>query len=522
MIGHGDTSSDLCLKPAHELAGLVASRQISASELTRAYLERISALDVRLGAYLLVDENGALAQAAAIDQALARGELLGPLAGVPIALKDAIVTRGLATTAGSRALEGWIPPYDATVVARLRRAGAVLLGKLNMDEFAMGSSTENSAFRVCRNPWDTQRVPGGSSGGSAVATAAGLAAATLGSATGGSRRQPAALCGVTGLKPTYGRVSRHGLVAFASSLDQLGPITRCVADAALLLEIIAGHDRLDATSIDAKVPCYRDACRQGVGAVDTVEAVGAGEPGKGRERGEGGKGAKELVVGIPDEYFVAGTDPEVESAVRIALAELESLGVRLERVSLPHTEYAIACYYLVATAEASSNLARYDGIRYGQRVDDDRLSLVEMYRCARGSGFGSEVKRRIMLGTYALRAGYYDAYYRKAQQVRALIRQDFDRAFAKVDAIATPVTPTAAFLLGEKRVDPLEMYLADIFTISCNLAGLPGMSIPCGFTSGGLPIGLQLLGRPLDESSLLRIGSAYQQATDWHTRRCCP
>ncbi|MBI4509815.1 MAG: Asp-tRNA(Asn)/Glu-tRNA(Gln) amidotransferase subunit GatA [Deltaproteobacteria bacterium] len=485
-------NSELCARPASQLAGLVLSKEISARELTRAYLDRIAALDATLGSYLLVDDAGALAAAAEIDKAIARGEKVGPLAGVPLALKDIFVTRGMETTSGSKILKGWLPPYDGTAVARLKQAGAVLLGKLNMDEFAMGSSNENSSVKKCRNPWDFERVPGGSSGGSAAAVAAALCAGSLGTDTGGSIRQPASLCGIVGLKPTYGRVSRYGVIAFASSLDQVGPMTRTVEDAAYLLEIIAGHDPLDSTSINSPVPRYREACREGV---------------------------KGLTIGIPDEYFVPGMDPEVESAVRKAIKDLESLGARIEPIRLPHTEYAVACYYLIATAEASSNLARFDGVRYGLRVAGPKTSLQDMYCQTRGEGFGLEVKRRIMLGTFALRSGYYDAYYKKAQQVRTLIKRDFDEALARVDVIATPASPTPAFKLGEKTENPLEMYLADIFTISCNLAGLPGISVPCGFTKNGLPIGIQFLGKPLAETTLLRTAAAYERHAGWYKRR---
>jgi aspartyl-tRNA(Asn)/glutamyl-tRNA(Gln) amidotransferase subunit A len=486
-------AADLVWRSAADQARLVASREISARELTSLHLDRVKRIDPKLGSYLLVDETGALARADEIDRAIARGEDVGPLGGVPIALKDIFVTRGVTTTVASKILAGWVPPYDGTAVARLRQAGAVLLGKLNMDEFAMGSSTENSSVRPCRNPWDLDRVPGGSSGGSAAAVAAALCAGSLGTDTGGSIRQPAALSGVVGLKPTYGRVSRYGVVAFASSLDQVGPLARTVEDAALLLEVIAGHDPHDATSIDQPVPRYRDVVK--------------------------GADAKGLVVGMPEEYFIGGIDPEVDRAVRAAIAKMEALGARVESIRLPHTEYAVATYYVVATAEASSNLARYDGVRYGLRVQQPRATLLDMYMDSRGAGFGAEVKRRIMLGTYVLRSGYYDAYYRKAQQVRALIKRDFDRAFEKVDVIATPASPTAAFRIGEKVADPLSMYLADIFTISCNLAGIPGMSLPCGFTSSGLPIGLQLLGKPLGEATLLRAAAAYEASTDWRSRR---
>ena len=494
-------------KSAAELARMVRDRDISARELTRAHLGRIAELDGKLGAYLLVDEDGALAQADAVDHALARGLNPGLLAGVPVALKDLFCTKGVVTTAASKILEGWVPPYDGTAVARLRHAGAVILGKLNMDEFAMGSSNENSAFGPCRNPWDRDRVPGGSSGGSAVAVAAGLAALTLGTDTGGSIRQPASHSGVVGLRPTYGRVSRYGVVAFASSLDQVGPFGRTVEDVALALEVIAGHDALDSTSIPGVVPRYRDALAGGVAG---------------------------LRLGIPDEYFIEGMDAEVEALVRAAIEELRRAGAEVKRISLPHADHAVACYYLVATAEAASNLARYDGVRYGLRKDGKnpggldglapsggeakRSPLMEMYAATRGQGFGPEVKRRIMLGTYVLRSGYYDAYYKKAQKVRTLIKQDFTEAWKQVDAVVTPASPTPAFKIGEKIDDPLSMYLADIFTIGCNLAGLPGLVVPAGFTRARLPVGLQILGPPLGEPTLLRIGAEYQKLTDWHER----
>ncbi len=485
-------TAELAYLSAAEQARRVRGKEVSSRELTRLYLDRIAAMDEAIGSYLLVDADGALAAADAVDQAIARGDDPGPLAGVPVALKDIFVTRGLATTAASKILEGWIPPYDGTAVARLRAAGAVILGKLNMDEFAMGSSTEGSAYQPCRNPWDLERVPGGSSGGSAAAVAAGLCALSLGTDTGGSIRQPASLCGVVGIKPTYGRVSRYGVVAFASSLDQVGPLARTVEDAALALETIGGFDPLDATSIDQPAPRLRD-------------QLGGGVAG--------------LRIGLPREYFAGGIDPEVEAAVRGAVAVLEAQGATVKEVSLPHTELALPVYYLIAPAEASSNLARYDGVRYGLRVADPNDSLLELYKKSRGAGFGREVKRRIMLGTYALRSGYYDAYYRKAQQVRALIKADFDAAFAEVDVIASPTSPTAAFRLGEKTDSPLEMYLADVFTLSCNLAGLPGMSVPCGFTGGGLPIGLQLLAKPLDEATLLRTAAAYERESGVADRR---
>ncbi len=416
-------------------------------------------------------------------------EPLPALAGVPVAVKDIICTRGLPTTCGSRILEGWVPPYDATVVARLQGAGAIIVGKTNLDEFAMGSSTENSGFGPSRNPWDPDRVPGGSSGGSATAVAAGMVPLALGSDTGGSIRQPAGFAGIVGLKPTYGRVSRYGLVAFASSLDQIGPMTRTVADAALLLQIIAGHDPRDSTSADLPVPDYRA----------TLEG-----------------GAKGLRIGIAKEAFGEGLQPEVKEAVMAAARALEGLGASLEEVSLPAIEYALPTYYLLATSEASSNLARYDGVQYGLRVGAD--DMYEMYTRTRQRGFGSEVKRRIMLGTYALSAGYYEGFFLKAQRVRTLIRRDFLRALSRVDLILMPVSPTVAFKLGEKVEDPLQMYLADVYTIPVNLAGLPGIAVPCGFASG-LPIGLQLIGKPFDEPTLLRAAYTYEQATDWHTRR---
>jgi aspartyl-tRNA(Asn)/glutamyl-tRNA(Gln) amidotransferase subunit A len=407
---------------------------------------------------------------------------------VPIALKDVLVTRGLATTAASKILEGWIPPYDAHVVERLRAAGAIILGKVNCDEFAMGSSTENSAYQPTRNPWNLARVPGGSSGGSSAAVAAGLCAASLGTDTGGSIRQPAAFCGVVGLKPTYGRVSRWGVVAFASSLDQVGPLTRSVADAALVLQAIAGFDPRDSTSLDVAVPRYSDALTGDV-------------------RG--------LRIGLPQEYFEA-MDDEIRAALTRTVAALVERGAETVDLSLPHTAHALPAYYLVAPAEASSNLARFDGVRYGRRVEAP--DLLDMYARTRGAGFGPEVKRRIMIGTYALRSGYYDAYYKKAQQVRTLIKRDFDRAFQHCDVVLTPTTPTAAFAFGAKST-PMDMYLADVFTLSCNLAGLPGISVPCGLTGDGLPIGAQLLGRPLDEATLLRVGGVIETAVGLGDRR---
>ncbi len=466
-------------------------RELRATDLLRACLDRIAATDARLHAFLTVTADEAAAQAEASDRRLGRGEPLSPLDGIPLALKDVLATEGVRTTAGSRILESFVPPFDATVVARLRSRGAVFVGKTNLDEFAMGSSTENSAFGASRNPWDLDRVPGGSSGGSAVAVAAGHCLGALGTDTGGSIRLPASYCGVVGLKPTYGRVSRYGVVAYASSLDQVGPFALDVRDAAILLEALSGHDRRDSTSAPRPTPAYAQALDGDL---------------------------RKLRLGLPREYFAAGMQPDVESSVREAVAAIESLGAVVEPISLPHTEYAVATYYLVATAEASSNLARYDGIRYGRRAEG-AASLQETYSRSRGESFGAEVKRRIMLGTYALSAGYYDAYYAKAQKVRTLIRRDFEQAFERCDVIAAPTAPTTAFRIGEKVDDPLTMYLSDVLTISVNLAGLPGLSIPCGVDAGGLPIGLQLIGRPFAEEDLLRVGEAYQRATDWHTRR---
>ena len=475
-----------------ELRDALRAGTVTAVEATRAYLNRITAHDDAIGAYLTVDAEGALAQAAAIDAARAAGQPVGALAGVPMGLKDIFLTKGLRTTCASKVLEDFVPIYDATVVERLRAAGVVVIGKLNMDEFAMGSSTENSAFKKTHNPWDIERTPGGSSGGSSAAVAARLTPGTLGTDTGGSIRQPAALCGIVGLKPTWGRVSRFGVIAFASSLDQVGPMGRTVRDVALLEEVIAGYDPRDSTSSQREVP---------TGLADLPR----------------GADLRGLRVGLPREYFPeSGLDPQVSSAVYAAVEQLKALGAEVKPVSLPHSPLGVAAYYLVATAEASSNLARYDGVRYGHRAKAD--DLYGLYARSRGEGFGLEVKRRIMLGTFALSAGYYDAHYRKAGQVRTLILRDFEAAFSEVDVIATPTSPTTAFKLGERMDDPLQMYLADIFTISCNLAGLPGLSLPCGFDDRGLPIGLQLLGRAFDEPTLLRVGAAYEDATTWHTR----
>jgi aspartyl-tRNA(Asn)/glutamyl-tRNA(Gln) amidotransferase subunit A len=475
----------------HELRDLIQKGEVSPVEVVQKFLARIGQVEERIQAFNTLTPRTALAFAQKFEDMQVRKEKIPPLAGIPLAIKDVICTKGVATTCSSRILENYIPPYNATVIARLNRAGCVMLGKANMDEFAMGSSTENSAFKKTRNPWNPECVPGGSSGGSASAVAADMCAGALGSDTGGSIRQPGGFCGITALKPTYGRVSRFGLVAFASSLDQIGPMTKDVRDAAILLRGIAGHDPLDSTSADIPVPDY--------------EAALAGE-------------VKGLRIGIPSEYFVAGMDPEVESAVHEAIRVLERLGAAHEEVSLPHTDYAVATYYLVATAEASSNLARYDGVKYGYRTPRSE-HLIDMYMKTRREGFGPEVKRRIMLGTYALSAGYYDAYYLKALKVRTLIRQDFTEAFKRCDVIVTPTSPTPPFKFGEKMDDPLQMYLSDILTISANLAGVPGISINCGFTKSGLPIGLQIIGKPFDEETVLKVAHAYEQATGWHTQR---
>lgn len=466
------------------------ARSLSSVELTRAFLERIAATDQQVNAFITVSEAQALQAAEIADQRIASGDVAA-LTGIPLALKDIFSTEGILTTCASKILANYVPPYDATVVCRLKEQGAVLLGKLNMDEFAMGSSNENSAFGVVRNPWDLLCVPGGSSGGSAAAVAARQAVATLGTDTGGSIRQPAGHCGVVGLKPTYGRVSRYGIIAYASSLDQVGPLTRSVEDCALMLQAIAGHDPLDSTSLDVAVPDYCADLNAGV---------------------------KGLKIGLPREYFIEGLDTDVHQALQEAIAVYRNLGAEIVEVSLPHTDYALACYYLVATAEASSNLARYDGVRYGVRAESAR-NLLDMYMQSRAAGFGAEVKRRIMLGTYALSSGYYDAYYLKAQKVRTLIRQDFLDAFERCDVLLNPVAPTPAFRIGEKTADPLTMYLSDIFTIPVNLAGTCALTLPCGFSAQGLPIGMQLAGRPLDEATLLRVGQAYQQMTDWHLKK---
>jgi len=473
-----------------EAAAALARGDVSSEELVRAAIERIARRDGALHAFLRVDADGALAAARASDARRRDGRATALLDGVPIALKDNFCTLGLETTCASRILAGWIPPCDAHATEMLRRAGAVIVGKTNMDEFAMGSSSESSAFGPVRNPWDRSRTPGGSSGGSAAAVAAGLVFGATGTDTGGSVRQPAALTGIVGVKPTYGRVSRRGIVAFASSLDQVGVFGRTVRDAAIQLAAVSGHDPLDSTSLPQPVPDWL---------------------------AETEKGAKGLRVGVPREYFVEGMDSEVERAVREAVETLRGLGAEIREISLPHTPYAVAVYYLVATAEASSNLARYDGVRFGMRAG--ARTLGEMYSQTRRQGFGEEVRRRIMLGTYALSAGYYDEYYLRALKVRTLVRRDFERAFAEVDVVATPTSPVPAFRLGERLADPLQMYLADIFTISCNLAGLPGASVPCGFTASGLPVGLQFLGPMLGEGTVLQAARAYERETPWHARR---
>lgn len=465
-------------------AGDITSRQ-----LTQAYLDQIDAIDPKIKAYLTVTRDLALAQAQQADEARANGDDR-PLLGIPIAIKDVLSTKGVETTCGSKILKGYVPIFDATSVAKLYDAGAVLLGKLNMDEFAMGSSTENSGYFPTYNPWNLEHVPGGSSGGSAAAVASNLAMATIGSDTGGSIRLPASFCGVTALKPSYGRVSRYGLIAYGSSFDQAGPFGKTAEDIARVMGVIAGHDSHDSTSMPNDVPDYVAALTGDV---------------------------SNLRIGLPVEYFADGLQPEVEKAVRDAVAQLESMGATVQEVSLKHAEYSLPAYYIIAMAEASANLSRYDGVRFGARVERD--NLIDTYKATRGQGFGDEVKRRIMLGTYTLSAGYYDAYYGKAQAVRTLIRQDFDEVFEKVDVLMSPVSPTTAFKFGENIADPVQMILVDVLTTSANLAGLPGLSIPCGFDDNGLPIGVQILGAPYTEETLLNIGYTYQKATDWHTHQ---
>jgi aspartyl-tRNA(Asn)/glutamyl-tRNA(Gln) amidotransferase subunit A len=467
--------------------------ELSSAELMQAVIARTKAVDGRVKAFNSFDEADALAQARASDERRAKSGPRGPLEGIPIGMKDVISVAGQPLTASSRMLKNFVSPYDATATVKLKGAGAICWGRLNLDEFAMGSSTENSAFHTTCNPWDLERVPGGSSGGSAAAVAAGEATATLGSDTGGSIRQPAALCSVVGLKPSYGRVSRYGLIAFASSLDQIGPFARTVGDAATVLGVISGHDPRDSTSVKMDVPDY---CR---GIAELA------------------KSGRKWKLGIPKEYFGEGLDPEVGAAVQAAIGEYRKMGCEVREVSLPHTKYAVGAYYIIATAECSSNLARYDGVRYGHRSKDAKDAL-DIYFKSRAEGFGAEVKRRIILGTYVLSSGYYDAYYLRAQKVRTLIRRDFLEAYKEVDAIVTPTSPTPAFRAGEKAADPLAMYLNDIYTIGVNLAGLPGISIPCGFTKSGLPIGLQIIGQPFRETELLAVAGAYESRTDWQSR----
>jgi aspartyl-tRNA(Asn)/glutamyl-tRNA(Gln) amidotransferase subunit A len=471
---------EILRKSIRETRDLLRKKEFTSVELTGFYLDRISRYDRDVKSYLRITEDAAMEMAAEADRRISQGTD-GLLTGIPFGMKDILCTKGVETTCASQILKGFVPPYSATVIEKLNESGYVHLGRLNMDEFAMGSSTENSSFHTTRNPWDLDRIPGGSSGGSAAAVAAGLCGAALGTDTGGSIRQPASLCGVVGMKPTYGRVSRYGLIAFASSLDQIGPITRSVEDCALLLNVIAGHDRMDSTSIPQPVPDY---------TADLLRDI------------------KGLRIGIPKEYFIEGMEPEVKAAVEASFKVFEGLGATTVPVSLPHTEFAVATYYIICTAEASSNLARYDGVKYGMRVDGK--DIIDMYKQTRSKGFGEEVKRRIILGTYVLSSGYYDAYYRKAGQVRTLIRRDFDSAFGQCDLILTPVSPTTAFKIGEKTEDPLMMYLSDIFTIPINLAGLPALSIPCAFDGRGLPIGLQIIGKPLDEAPILRAAALFE------------
>ncbi len=474
-----------------ELLERQAGGALSADTITSRYLERLQQTDGRIGAFLHIDVDGAQHAARSVDARRKRGDRLGPLAGVPIAIKDALCVAGQPTTCGSKILQRFVPPYDAHVITRLKEADAILIGKTNMDEFAMGSSTENSGFHPTHNPWDLARIPGGSSGGSAAAVAAGQAPLALGTDTGGSIRQPASLCGVVGLKPTYGRVSRFGVIAYGSSLDQVGPFAHDVEGTARLLQVIAGHDPRDSTCVNKPVPDYLATLNEPI---------------------------RPLTIGVPREFFAAGLDAEVEQNVRAALKVYQDQGALLKDISLPHTVHAVAVYYLVATAEASSNLARYDGVHFGHR-SAKFANLTDMVSKSRSEGFGAEVKRRIMLGTYALSSGYIDAYYLKALKVRRLIRTDFDQAFAHCDVVIGPTAPTAAFKIAEKSGDPLAMYLSDIYTISANLAGIPGMSIPCGFTKESLPIGLQILAAPFEEEKMLRVACMHEKLTDWHKRR---
>ena len=474
----------------HQLHELLSKKEVTSKEITESTLKRIESVEGKVNAYTTLTPELAIKQATQADKNIGQGKL-STLTGIPLAIKDVLCIQGVKTTCGSKILGNFIAPYDATVIKKLREKDVVFIGRTNMDEFAMGSTTETSHFGTTRNPWDLERIPGGSSGGSAAAVSADECIGALGSDTGGSIRQPAACCGLVGLKPTYGRVSRFGLVAFASSLDQIGPMTKDVKDAAILMNEICGYDPLDATSVNTEVPDYTQVL---------------------------GREVKGMSVGIPREYFIEGLDREVEGSIRGAVKVLEGLGMEIKEVSLPHTEYAVAVYYLIAPAEASSNLARYDGVRYGYRTPED-VGLLDMYKRSRSEGFGAEVKRRIMLGTYALSAGYYDAYYKKASQVRTLIRNDFEKAFKECDVIVTPTYPTTAFKIGEKVDDPLKLYLSDIFTIPANLAGIAGISIPCGLSSEGLPIGLQILANFFQEEKLLKVAHAYEQHTKWHLKK---
>lgn len=474
----------------HEAHDRLKNKDFSARELTLALLKRIEEVEPKVKAYIIVTPENALKEAEEADRRIASGDI-APLTGIPLAIKDVLCTEGITTTCGSKILSNFVPVYDATVIRKLKKAGAITLGKVNMDEFAMGSSTENSAFGPSHNPWDLSTIPGGSSGGSAAAVAADECIASLGTDTGGSIRQPASCCGVVGLKPTYGRVSRFGLVAFGSSLDQIGPLTKDVRDAALLMNVLAGYDPQDSTSVNIAVPDYTTFLKPDL---------------------------KGITIGVAKEYFIEGIDPEVEKAVKEALKVLQGLGAKTVDISLSHTEYALPVYYLIAPAEASSNLARYDGVKYGYRAGKDE-NLIAMYKKTRSEGFGAEVKRRIMLGTYALSSGYYDAYYGKASQVRTLMRRDFEEAFKKCDVIVTPTAPTPAFKIGEKADDPLQMYLSDIFTIPVNLAGIAGISVPCGLASNGLPIGLQVISGSFEEGKVLQAAFAYEQNTNWHVKK---
>jgi len=476
---------------ACEITNLIKNQKTTAYEVIQDVFKQIDRIDDKIKAFLLLNQEEAFREAEDIDKRVKNGKDIPPLAGVAITIKDIIATKGLESTCGSKILKGFIPPYNASVIDRLKKAGAIIIGKANMDEFAMGSSTENSAFFPTHNPWDLERVPGGSSGGPAAAVAADETHIALGTDTGGSIRQPASFCGVVGLKPTYGRVSRYGLIAYASSLDQIGPITKNVKDSAIIMNIISGHDSKDSTSANLKVPDYLKSCREGI---------------------------NDLKIGIPREYFITGLDPEIKLSIGKALKLFEKLGAKIEEISLPHTEYALPAYYLLSTAEASSNLARYDGVQYGYRSEDYE-DLSSMYKNTRDEGFGSEVKRRIMLGTYALSSGYYDAYYLKAQKVRTLIKQDFDKAFKKYDILITPISPTPAFKINEKINDPLTMYLSDIYTIPINLAGLPAISINCGFSQNNLPIGLQIIGKPFCEETIIRVAFNFEKNSDVEKKR---